>query len=167
MSPTERWSFHPLQPEDGDATRQWNDVLDFAFLNFQKTDKIHKLNGTKSSYYFNTWCTSHMNASDSRTYRQVLDILMFCETFLSMSSTSVSFYKTANVKFLGFQAVQLKPPFLWDTALCNQCPPFWDHYVCLKMVGTDDTLPCSRRIATSNSKFFFKHIFLIIKLFEF
>jgi len=52
-----------------------------------------------------------MNACDSRTYRQVLDILVFCETFLSMSSTSVSFYKTANVEFLGFEAVQLKPPF--------------------------------------------------------
>jgi hypothetical protein len=43
---------------------------------------------------------------------------MFCETFLSMSSTSVSFYNTANVEFLGFPAVQLKPRFFWDMAQC-------------------------------------------------
>ena len=116
-------------------------------------------------HFLNTWCTSHMNACDSHTYCQVLKILMFRETFLSMSSTSVYFYNTANVEVFGFPAVQLKPPFFWGIALHN-CVTCANHFETTMFPSewwapiTQCHFPEQQSLQTQS---FFKHIFLIIK----
>jgi hypothetical protein len=89
-------------------------------------------------------------------------------SFQEQYCATVYFYNISSCEFLGFPTVQLRPPFLWDMALCNwvtSTPTFWDNRVVSKcwapIIGSHP-----RRAATSHLKFC-KHIFLIIKLFHF